>query len=57
MLGVKKCRRTLNAEEKYMGAEEDAWDEEEEIETEYFITSQPMCYSERHIRALKGEVF
>ena len=30
---------------------------EEEIETEYFITAQPMCYSERHIRALKGEVF
>ena len=30
---------------------------EEQIETEYFITSKPMSYRERHIRALKSEVF
>ena len=31
--------------------------EEDEIETEWFITSEPMDYSERHVRALKGELF
>ena len=29
----------------------------DKVETEYFITSEPMCNSERHIRALRGEVF
>ena len=29
----------------------------DKVETEYFITSKPMCNSERHIRALRGEVF
>lgn len=39
----------------------EGWDDEdsfeEEIDTEWFITSEPMDYSERHVRALKGELF
>ncbi|MDD7014623.1 MAG: hypothetical protein PUI24_06550 [Spirochaetales bacterium] len=34
-----------------------AFEDEKDVETEWFIIEKPMCYSGRHVRALKGEIF